>query len=123
MKICNIGGAYSLHVNRIAKWFAEKDHDVAILSGQLFEVEGVNVYNLYERDRDKTLEVCFELKLNLLKGLYKIGFNILNSSDEALPGHIEYMNDVSSFLVKENVSVQGIAYLEPRVSLTFDCKG
>jgi len=69
---------------------------------------------------DKTLEVCFELKLNLLKGLYKIGFNISSISDGQLPGYIEYMNDACSFSVKENVSWQGIAHLEPRVSVIFN---
>jgi lipopolysaccharide transport system ATP-binding protein len=66
---------------------------------------------------DKTVEVCFELRLNLLKGIYKIGFNILSSSDGQLLDFIEYMNDACTFLVKESVSEQGIANLEPRVYL------
>ena len=66
---------------------------------------------------DKTVEVCFELKLNLLKGLYKIGFNICGSIDGQPSGFIEYMNDACPFLVKESVSEQGIANLEPKVSI------
>jgi lipopolysaccharide transport system ATP-binding protein len=66
---------------------------------------------------DKTVEVCFELKMNLLKGLYKIGFNILGAIDGQPSGFIEYMNDACSFLVKESVSEQGIANLEPSVYL------
>jgi len=71
----------------------------------------------YSLTEDKTLEVCFELKLNLLKGLYKIGFNVSGSIDGQPAGFIEYMNDACHFLVKESVSEQGIANLEPKVSL------
>jgi len=84
----------------------------------IFDVSSSRLLNaMHSLINDKTLEVCFELKLNLLKGLYKIGFNIIGSIDGQPSGFIEYMNDASSFLVKEDVSLQGIAHLEPRVSV------
>jgi len=84
----------------------------------IFDVNSSRLLDaMHSITKDNVVEVCFELKLNLLKGLYKIGFNIFGSIDGQPSGFIEYMNDASSFLVKENVSEQGIANLEPRVSV------
>ena len=95
LKICNIGWAYSPHVNRVAKWFAEKGHDVSILSDQPFEVEGVKVYNLYERDKDKTrwqryrnIEFNISWKwLRRLEGLVHVKKIIKNISPDIVHSH------------------------------------
>ena len=44
MKICHIGWARSIHVERLMRWFAKKDHVISIITDNPKEIEGVKTY-------------------------------------------------------------------------------
>ena len=46
MKICNIGWANSIHVERIMSWFSRKGHDVSIITNTLKTIDGITVYDI-----------------------------------------------------------------------------
>jgi ABC-type polysaccharide/polyol phosphate transport system ATPase subunit len=55
--------------------------------------------------------VRFEFIVNLLKGIYNLGYNIVGSIDDAPLEFLEYKNNALVFSVKEMNSQQGIADL------------
>lgn len=67
----------------------------------------------YDFKKGKMVNITGELKLNLLKGLYYLGLNIYGRKDDGTIGFVEYLNKLTSFRVKEELSEQGIANLEP----------
>ncbi|MCK4816576.1 ABC transporter ATP-binding protein, partial [bacterium] len=70
----------------------------------------------YRIKKGQSVNICYELKLNLLKGTYTIGFNFRGSIDGKPAGFLQYVNNICSFLIKENISEQGIADLNPTFS-------
>lgn len=46
LKICNIGWANSIHVERLMRWLVEKGHDVSIITNRPKEIKGVKVYEI-----------------------------------------------------------------------------
>ena len=84
----------------------------------VFDVSSGRLNNQkYLVGENQILELCFEMKINLLKGLYHLGYNLLGSVENGPLGFVEYKNNAHSFLVKEDLSEQGIAYLDARCSV------
>jgi L-malate glycosyltransferase len=44
VKICHIGWANSIHVERLMRWFAKKDYGISIITDNPKEIEGVKTY-------------------------------------------------------------------------------
>ncbi len=66
LKICNIGWANSIHVERLMKWLAKKGHDVSIITNCPKEIEGVKIYDLSSKpDLRPRIERFKELSFNL----------------------------------------------------------
>lgn len=49
-KICFVGGAKSIHIQRWTKWFAERGHEVHLISPSYAEIEGVEIHKIRERE-------------------------------------------------------------------------
>ena len=60
----------------------------------------------------KTVTVRFEFDVNLLRGVYNLGYNIMGSSNGDQMKYLQYSNNAFTFTVKEMVSQQGIADLK-----------
>lgn len=113
LKICNIGWAYSIHVERWLKWFAAKGHEISIITDVPKEIERVAVYNINERPADKSrLERYKELHFNfycpplynlnqiirLRKLIRKIRPDIVHSHSLWYPGYLGiYLNLIDPF--------------------------
>jgi len=90
----------------------------------VFDVSSERLNNKqYTIEKNRFVEICYELKVNLLKGLYYVGFNLFGSVGSGPLGHIEYVEKICSFLVKEDISVQGIANLEPECFVEVSKRG
>ncbi len=90
----------------------------------VFDVSSEQLNNKrYTVDKNSLVEIRYGLKVNLLKGLYYVGFNLFGSVGSGTLGHIEYVEKICSFLVKENISVQGIANLEPKCFVEVSKRG
>lgn len=63
--------------------------------------------------------VKFEFIINLLKGIYNLGYNIVRSTDGGSVEFLEYMNNAFVFSVKERTSQQGIADLRAACGIEF----
>jgi lipopolysaccharide transport system ATP-binding protein len=70
----------------------------------------------------QTVEILFDLKLNLLKGLYHIGINVFGAGANTSPQFMEYINNINSFVIKGNVPAKGIANLEPKMAFQIEEK-
>jgi len=44
LRICHIGWAHSIHVERLMRWFAKKGHDISIITDKPKEIDGVKIY-------------------------------------------------------------------------------
>ncbi len=60
---------------------------------------------------EQLVSVKFEFTINLLKGIYNLGYNIWGSSNGSQPDFLEYKDNTLIFSVKEMFSQQGIADL------------
>jgi glycosyltransferase involved in cell wall biosynthesis len=50
MRICHIGDAQSVHMQRLTVWQAKRGHEVHLITDQPAEIEGVRVHEIKERD-------------------------------------------------------------------------
>jgi L-malate glycosyltransferase len=50
MKLCIVGGASSIHLQKRAKWFAEKGIDVHVISSTQASIEGVSYYKIGKKE-------------------------------------------------------------------------
>jgi len=65
LKICHIGWAASIHVERLMRWFAGRGYDIAIITNTPKEIDGVKVYDIRRRsDPRPRLERFKELSFN-----------------------------------------------------------
>jgi len=46
LKICHVGWAHSIHVERFMRWFAKKGHDISIITDKPKEIDGVKNYQI-----------------------------------------------------------------------------
>ncbi len=60
----------------------------------------------------KTVKVKFEFDVNLLRGVYNLGYNIMGSSNGGPMHYLDYRNNAFTFSVKEMISQQGVADLK-----------
>ncbi|MGD1046146.1 MAG: glycosyltransferase family 4 protein [Bacteroidota bacterium] len=78
LKICYIGWAQSIHMQRIAKWFAQKGHEVSLITDQPAHLDNIKLYDISwtpdERPRYiRYLHLSFNIKqIRLLKSLFQI---------------------------------------------------
>ncbi|MBU1037388.1 ABC transporter ATP-binding protein [Patescibacteria group bacterium] len=81
-------------------------------------------YNKVEHqlEEGQTIEIMFCLRLNLLKGLYHLGINIFGAEGNKAPEFIEYIDNLSTFMVKGNVPAKGIVNLEPKMMFKIESK-
>jgi len=88
-KICHIGWANSIHVERWLKWFSKKGHEMHLITDIPKEIEGVKIYNINERFSNKSrLERYKECHFNFQsKPLYNLNriFKIRNIVKEISP--------------------------------------
>ncbi len=108
LKICNIGWATSIHVERWLKWFAARGHEVSLISNIPKEIDGVKGYDINScPDGRGRLERYKELQFNFycpplnntnrvirIKKLIKeINPDIIHSHSLWYPGYLgAYMN-------------------------------
>ena len=71
-----------------------------LLAGKYFFCEAEQIFS-----------IRFEFIINLLRGVYNLGFNILGSLNGGVAEFLEYKNNVFTFTVEEKTSQQGIADL------------
>lgn len=64
MKICYLANAQSIHSQRWAKHFANRGHEVVVISFQFGEIEGIKVISLYPSN--------FVSRLNILRSLPRV---------------------------------------------------
>ncbi len=69
MKICYVGGANSIHLQRWVKWIANKGHDVHLITDHPTEINAVKIYLLRQKQRENILN--FFLKIRETKKLVK----------------------------------------------------
>lgn len=62
-------------------------------------------------ETDQMISIRFNFVINLLRGVYSLGFNIRGSLDGGVAEFLEHKNNVFTFTVEENTSQQGIADL------------
>ena len=67
----------------------------------------------------QVISVKFEFFINLLKGIYNIGYNILKLNDNHSKEFLEYKNNAFVFSVLEKTSHQGIADLKAVCDIQF----
>lgn len=108
LKICNIGWAQSIHVERWLRWFAARGHEISIITDVPKPMEGITSYNINERLADKNrLERYKEFHFNfycpplynlnriirLRKLVKKIQPDIVHSHSLWYPGYLGgYLN-------------------------------
>jgi len=65
LKICYIGDAQSIHLQRWARWFAERGYEVHLITDRPHEIKGVKLHtvklgrNAYHQARYITRPLCF----------------------------------------------------------------
>jgi len=83
MKICFVGGAKSIHVQRWAKWFADRGHEVHLISPNYENIEGVKIHKIGEREGSitnfirkmfQTRKLVWEIKPDILHAHYVFGY-------------------------------------------------
>lgn len=84
MKICYIGGANSIHLQRWVKWIANKNHEVHLITDYPTEINNVTIYplahhekggllNFYSKMR-QTKQYIHEIKPDLIHAHYAFGY-------------------------------------------------
>jgi len=85
MKICFVGGAQSIHINRWVKWFAKHGHDVHLISVDTTKIDGVKVHKIgderkrggllnYIRKLVQTRKLVREIQPDILHAHYVFGY-------------------------------------------------
>lgn len=76
MKICYIGNAQSIHMQRWAKWFAERKHEVHLITDVPAEIDGVKIHPVKGRENPIFF---FVRMLQIKKIVWKINPDILHA--------------------------------------------
>lgn len=92
LKICFIGWANSEHVKRWVKWFAERGHEVHLISNIYEEIPGVNVHSFQDRTTSDLSEDRSANKTWFSEMIANIKFNYL--SYLRYPGYIRRTKDL-----------------------------
>ncbi len=83
MKICFIGSARSIHVQRWVKWFVEKGHEVHLITPSYAEIEGVKIHKIGGKDSSitnfvrkmfQTRQLVKKIKPDILHAHYVFGY-------------------------------------------------
>lgn len=103
LKICHIGWAASIHVERLMRWFAGRGHDISIITNTPKDINGVKVYDIRRKPdprprRERFKELYFNahwkpfLKLNeiirIRKLVEEISPDIIHSHSLWYPGYL-----------------------------------
>ena len=77
LKILNIGWANSIHVARTMRWFAEKGHEVSIITNVPQKIDGVKIYSIEKKSdfrprRERYRDLSFNVSWDWLRNLNAI---------------------------------------------------
>lgn len=64
MKICFLGNANSVHLQKWCKWFSERGHEISVISLERGTIQGANVIYV---DRESTDQGWFSRKLKYFR--------------------------------------------------------
>ncbi|MGD1046144.1 MAG: ABC transporter ATP-binding protein [Bacteroidota bacterium] len=76
--------------------------------------------NYYYFKGGEKISVKFEFTINLLKGVYNLGYHTMGAVERGGPEFLEYKNSVFTFIVNEKTSQQGIADLRATCIIQMD---
>ncbi|HEC92235.1 MAG TPA: glycosyltransferase family 1 protein [Candidatus Atribacteria bacterium] len=97
MKICFVGVAKSIHVQRWVKWFAERGHEVHLISPYYAEIDGIK---LHETSRKKIKFINFVREaFKVRKLVWKIKPDILHAHYVTSNGFFAAFANYHPFLV------------------------
>lgn len=103
LKICHIGWANSIHVERMMRWLSSRGHDISIITDNPKKIPGINVYDIRRKPdnrprRKRYKEFYFNLywkwllKLNeivrIRKLIDEISPDIIHSHSLWYPGYL-----------------------------------
>lgn len=74
LKILNIGWANLFHLERVMRWFAEKGHEISIVTNVPKKIEGIKVYSIEKKSdfrprRERYKELSFNVSWDWLRDL------------------------------------------------------
>jgi glycosyltransferase involved in cell wall biosynthesis len=77
LKILNIGWANSIHVEKFMRWFAEKGHEVSIVTNVTNKIDGVKIYSIEKKSdfrprRERYKDLSFNVSWDWLRDLNAI---------------------------------------------------
>jgi len=83
MKICFVGSAKSIHMQRWVKWFAERGHEIHLISPNYEDIEGVKIHLIgkkkegsvtnFIRKMFQTRKLVWRIKPDILHAHYAFG--------------------------------------------------
>ena len=87
MKICYIGDAQSIHMQRWAKWFADKGHEVHLITDTLAKIDNVNIHPVIKRGKRlnflirtwQTRRLVRKIKPDILHAHYIFGYGLFGA--------------------------------------------
>lgn len=81
LKICYIGWASSIHLQRFIRWFAERGHEIVLISDRYFRLEGIKQYEIgIHKFRNKRLGYAHNYLYYRLKSFKKFSHFALSLS-------------------------------------------
>lgn len=77
LKVCHIGWANSIHIERLMRWLSSRGHDISIITNDPKEIEGINVYDLRRKPdlrprRERYKELYLNVNSKWLRNLNEI---------------------------------------------------
>ncbi|MBC8485041.1 MAG: glycosyltransferase family 4 protein [Bacteroidetes bacterium] len=101
LKICHIGWATSIHVERLMRWFAKKGHDISIITNNQKDIPGVKVLDIkrkpdnrprWDRYKDLNFNIGWVQNIHQIarirKLVNKISPDIVHSHSLWYPGYL-----------------------------------
>jgi glycosyltransferase involved in cell wall biosynthesis len=93
MKICFVGDASSIHINRWTQWFSKRGHEVHLISDKPEDIEGVKVHRLNERAGAlafflkifQTRKIIKRIRPDLVHGHYLTSYGAWAASSDCHP--------------------------------------
>jgi glycosyltransferase involved in cell wall biosynthesis len=87
MKICYIGNAQSIHMQRWAKWFADKGHEVHLITDTLAKIDNVKIHSVIKRGKRlnflirtwQTRRLVRKIKPDILHAHYIFGYGLFGA--------------------------------------------
>lgn len=84
MKICYIGDVQSIHMQKWAKWFADKGHDVHLITDTLAKIDNVKMHPVIKRGKRlnflirtwQTRRLVRKIKPDILHAHYVFGYGL-----------------------------------------------